>query len=427
LIDKYRIGELDKRDTNTYQLFDSLRSKMKVFRLLDKLSEGFVSATYPLGSVDVVLKDILTLNDYEGVRVSASLATNPGFSNWLTVGGKAGYGFRDEAWKYGGYLRFNLNRDRNLHFQAGYENSLTEAGQQLFEPEQLVISGKALRNWLGRNFDTHQTAYAKAGIDVFNNWHWQAAISSTKLTPEYTYTLQRDDETFNTFQLTELTTEITYLGKQRKVSYNGRQALFGFSLPALSVQVSHALPNTLDSDDFQYTRFNLLIAQQWKFRTLGTTRWYAVGGWVDGLAPFNRLYYGRGAREASFDAEVKGYFQTMGFNEFAADRFASIFINHNFGPIFYNIKNSRPEFTISHATGVGRFTQRANHILENSLPDFSKGYFESGVGLNNLIRLNYLDVAYLGIGGSVAFRYGPYARDKFTDNAVFRLNMTFSF
>lgn len=422
---KYRVTPLDDRDESTYTMYDSLRKEFRLLRMMDNLSEGFISATLPLGKVDVAVKDLVTINKYEGARISASFVTNPHFSKWITIGARAGYGFRDEAWKYGGFMRFNFDTDRNFYLQFGYDNSLTEAGQQNFEPEQKAITNKSLRNWLGQNFDSHEMTYARTGIDIFNNWHWQIGISQTDLRPNYTYTLQQADVSYNAFQLTELTSELTFIGQQRKISYNGRSSLFAFSRPIFSVQVSRSLPNTFNSDDFEYTRFNVLLAEQWKHRRLGTTRWYAVGGWVEGLAPFNRLYYGRGARETGY--EVQGYFQTMGFNEFAADRFGALFVSQNFGPVFYNSKNSRPELIISQAAGVGRFTQASNHIFETRLPDFDRGYFESGIGLNNIVRINYVDVAHLGIGGSLFYRYGPYALDKFNDNLAFRLNLTFSF
>jgi len=425
LLVQHRLGGLNARDSSTYNMYDSLREKVKAFRFLDNVSAGFLSNAWPLGKVDLMLRDILLINRYEGTRVTASFVTNPALSKWVALGSYAGYGFKDKAWKYGGFLQFNLHEARRWYVQAGYDDNLTEAGVQNFLIERNTISSRAFRNWLGTNFDAHQTWYAKSGIDLFNNWNFVAGVQYAEMQPKYQYALQHRGDLLSSFRLAEVTSALTYIGDQKRLSYQGRSTLTGFAFPVFSLQISQAMPGAFGSQDFQYTRYNLIWLDQWKHRRLGKTRTFVVAGWLDGIAPWNRLFYGRGSNETAYQTD--GYFQTMGFNEFITDHFANLFITQNFGPIFYNAQWSRPELTLSQAIGYGRFTQSQAHNTVTPLQDFEKGFFESGIGLNNLVRFNYLDVAYFGLGGGIYYRYGPYQLNKTSDNIALRFNASFSF
>jgi len=116
----------------------------------------------------------------------------------------------------------------------------------------------------------------------------------------------------------------------------------------------------------------------------------------------------------------------MGINEFASDRYVNLFLTQNFGSIFYNTKFSRPELVISHAMAVGNFQQAAAHNFVTT-QSFQEGYFESGMGLYNLLRFNYADVAYMGLGAGVFYRYGAYSHANEIDNLAVRFTLSFSF
>jgi len=424
LVSTLRPFNLDPREQNTYHLYDSLRDKIKVFKLTDNFSEGLLSSSLPLGKIDLKLDQLLIINQHEGVRLSAALQTNPSFSNWLTLNGYGGYGFKDKTWKYGGFTQFNLDKSRDLYLRVGYHNTLHEAGTQRFFDEVSLISSRALRDWQALNFDRYEAWYGKVGIRLINNWHIQSSIQRFSLAPQYNYELVKDNDLINQFEITELTGELMYAKNQRQVNYKGRKSLLSFEYPVFSFQVHKAMPNLFGADDFNYTRYDLLWMNRWKHRRLGRTHLTLNGGLVDGLAPFNRLYYGRGANET--DYWVENHFQTMGINEFASDRYVNLFLTQNFGSIFYNTKFSRPELVISHAMAVGNFQQAAAHNFVTT-QSFQEGYFESGLGLYNLLRFNYADVAYMGLGAGVFYRYGAYRHANAMDNLAVRFTLSFSF
>ena len=97
----------------------------------------------------------------------------------------------------------------------------------------------------------------------------------------------------------------------------------------------------------------------------------------------------------------------MGLYEFTATRYASAFISHNVGNILLNKKFTKPELVLYQNVGIGQL-DNAQAQMGLALQSFDKGFLESGVGLNNLIRGSYARIAYWGLGGAAFYRYGPY-------------------
>jgi len=116
----------------------------------------------------------------------------------------------------------------------------------------------------------------------------------------------------------------------------------------------------------------------------------------------------------------------MGLYEFTTTKYASVFLSHNFGNILLNKKFSKPELVLYQNMGIGQLENKDAHI-GLTLQDFNKGFVESGIGLDNMIRINYVNVAYWKFGGAFFYRYGPYQLPQPSDNLVWRLTFSFGF
>ena len=71
--------------------------------------------------------------------------------------------------------------------------------------------------------------------------------------------------------------------------------------------------------------------------------------------------------------------------------------------------------------GVGSLNNKQNHggITFKTL---EKGFYESGVLVNNLIKLNFTT-----FGVAAYYRYGPYHFDKQSDNFTVKMSLGYSF
>ncbi|MCZ8354898.1 MAG: DUF5686 family protein [Cyclobacteriaceae bacterium] len=422
-LDKYRVTTLDEKEERTYFLLDSVRSKVKVFAAMDNLTNGLLSATIPIGKLDIDTKQLLKLNQYENVRLGIGLQTNPKFSKVFQIGGFAGYSFRDQEWKYGGFTKFNLNNTKDWYLQIGYENNIYEAGVQDFFSKLPAVSSKVIRDWRAINFDNITFSYIETGFRIARNWAFTANTKQVEQRSLFDYNFNNDGIETNRFKGTVTSAEINYIGNSQRISFNGRSGLVRFTFPLFSLRVTQAF-SPGKSDNLDFTRFDFYAGQTFQHRRLGKSKFLVYGGWLDGAAPVFYHYYGRGNEESSY--YVDGYFQTMGINEFIADRYVSAFWSQHFGAFAWNTEFSKPELFIAQSAGWGELTRPADHF-SIPLKDYSKGFFESGIGIDNLIRFNYLDMYYIGFGASAFYRYGNYAFDKTQDNLTYRVQLTFSF
>jgi len=112
----------------------------------------------------------------------------------------------------------------------------------------------------------------------------------------------------------------------------------------------------------------------------------------------------------------------MRMNEFASDQFISGFFHHDFGP-FFKIKKISPRFVIIQNMLFGKMSD--SNVLsqrEITFKQANKGYFESGLQINNLLVLN---TGGYGIGGY--YRLGHYTSSEWKKNLAVKLSLTLMF
>ena len=85
-----------------------------------------------------------------------------------------------------------------------------------------------------------------------------------------------------------------------------------------------------------------------------------------------------------------------------------------------NVKWTSPQFTLHHAIGFGMFDQTSLHNV--TFQSFSKGYYEGGVLINNL-----LNISTTGLGIGCFYNYGPYSSVYAQDNFMLKIGLTTNF
>lgn len=108
-------------------------------------------------------------------------------------------------------------------------------------------------------------------------------------------------------------------------------------------------------------------------------------------------------------------FETMYFNEFFSDRFATLQFKHFIKP-FKISERYRPQLVL-----ISRFALGNMHDIERhqniSFGTLEKGYSEAGFELNKLL---------FGFGLSFAYRYGGYHLPEFADNIAVKFTFNVS-
>ena len=85
------------------------------------------------------------------------------------------------------------------------------------------------------------------------------------------------------------------------------------------------------------------------------------------------------------------------------------------------IKWIRPDFNLANSFGIGWLREPQRHT-GLTIQDMSKGFFETGIVVDDLIKVNLL-----GIGGGVFYRYGAYSFSNEIDNLAFKLSLKIGF
>ena len=147
-------------------------------------------------------------------------------------------------------------------------------------------------------------------------------------------------------------------------------------------------------------------------------------GFAKGDIPYHALWNGQGTGKP-VPRMIPTFMQTMGLYEFLNDRFAFVFLSHNFRKLLYKspYKWLQPEPVFHQNFAWGNLRNPTEHqgITTNTL---NKGYWESGFMLNNLIKFKYMKSLKIGLGGGVFFRYGYYHRDKFSENVAYKFSFS---
>lgn len=419
--DDYRPTQLTPQELKTYQHMDSVGQRFKFDALLKStrnVYQGFIALNY----VDVEMNKLLAFNQYEGTRVGLGLYTNEDIWEKVRVGGYVGYGFRDQNWKYGFSGRYYFNRLNDFFITASYLDDVRDPGgirlkyyewgtvaQQFFN----VLMDRVQEAEVSLTFRPQKYTLLKIGARHFG------------IAPTYNYIfLGNSDQPITNFAMTEA--QFVYRWQHReKFSTNfGQRISQGSRFPVVSFAYSRGFGAEFNSD-FTYNKLEAGISFIRYIKKFGRLRISLESGYIDRPLPWSMNFSGRPSFNPSFSVVVKETFQTMRFNEFSSDRYAAFFFMHDFGPLLLRTKKFKPEVRLAHAMTWGSLRNPELHI---GVPfkTLEKGFFESGVIIDNIIRINTMNAGYFGIGGGVFYRYGAYHLTDLRDNFTFKVAFMYS-
>ena len=100
-------------------------------------------------------------------------------------------------------------------------------------------------------------------------------------------------------------------------------------------------------------------------------------------------------------------------------------MTHNFGGLLFKKNKFQPNISLHHNLGWGNLSSKSYHQqIDFKVKD--KIFVESGLQLDNLIKLNYLNLADIGFGTAAFYRYGYYGYFSFKDNICLKFTLSIS-
>ncbi|WP_323789271.1 DUF5686 family protein [Psychroserpens sp.] len=416
-----RQDSLNIKEARTYVVIDSIGEKLKFDKLLtfsSKLAKGRI----PLKYVDVDLTKLILYNKYEGLRLGAGFFTNEDVFENVSIGGFAGYGFQDYKWKYGGELLIDVPSKKDIKIQLKYENNLKETGTSYFKHNSPLLNTRSV---LAEQMDQIEAFSFKTKMKLYRNIDWSIGFNTSDIKPLYDYSFNSGSASLINYTNSEINIGISYFVNEKLTNVFNSITRLTSDDPIFNLTYSRGLANVFGSD-FSYNKIRFTFDDSFKTKGLGKTTYRLDMGYIDTSLPYGQLFTGEGSYDENFPYVFQNYFQTTVPYEFLSDRYVNLFTNHNFGMLLNNKGFFTPEVVLHNNFGIGNLSHASHHEtiaykIKNEL------FLETGLELRNIIKLNYLDMGYIGLGAGGFYRYGFHNLPSSGDNFVFKLATSFTF
>lgn len=432
----YRVDPLERKEQNTYAFYDSLDSKK--LAVLDgwmSFVEGMLLNRFKAGPFDIRADQLYAFNEYEGIRLGVGVQTNDDFSRFIELGGYAGYGFKDKALKYGGHLAFNLHRKTETSIKFMYRKDLSEPGStDFFRENSLSFGPESMRDWMISRMDSVEQLKTTLRFRAFKYLQVQTSLNRETRNPAYPYQFLPDAELAipgkNSFQVLEAGFGLRYAAKERYTQIGRGKIVLKATYPVFTFYFGRGLESVPLEGNFTYNRLAFKADHIFTTKGVGNTAIHFSTGMTSGEVPYAYLNPGQGSLSTSLGSSliIRHNFQTMHIYEFLSDRYAYLFLTHNLGRLLYksNSKYFQPEVLLAQNMGFGTLRNPAYH-QDIPFKTMEKGYYESGIIINNLVRIPYINMAYIGLGAGVFYRYGPNSFSNNLQNLAVKASVTLTF
>lgn len=418
---QYRSDTLSQKDLNTYHLIDSVGKANHFDRKL-QIFKTLISGKIPWGPINIDLNRILRFNDYEKTRLGIGIHTGQKVSRFFSIGGYAGYGFHDKAFKYGGDLSITPRTNFDLKFKFSYQQDLIERGGVQFYRNTGLISSEDYRNLFINSMDSLEQFGAQLSFRPLKYLRLYGFYNKQNIITTKGYSFIENTKS----QLPPSTHfDLAQYGLAFRYSYGEKfykSTMGTFSLsskyPVFWIKFTHAVHGWNGTEYFN--KIDIALDANKKWRNIGTSAIEILAGYVDRDLPATFLYNIRGSG-INYSLEAPNTFETMRPNRFYSNEYFNVFLMHDFGNLLFKTKHFAPKFRLLTNIGFGKVSHPEQH-KGISFETMEQGYYESGIAIDNL-----LVSGLTGIGISGFYAYGPYSSPYFKDNLFIKFTARSNF
>ncbi len=425
----HRVEGLSKKDSNTYRILDSLGAEQNFDRMV-KISEGLLQGRFPFPGFSLRLYELYRYNAFERNRLGVGLETNDDLSPYFRIGGYWGYGTGDERMKYGADLEFRPVGTDEWRIGAFYRKDLMESARSdaprrdrffgeagfLSESSQrgIFIRRMLASEEMGFRFRTDRPRYLTLGF-------W-GRVSEER--PLYSTPFLDRFPAFQELRLAETALRFRFAyGEQRMKSF-GQKLAVETPYPVLSGQVVKGWKSGGIGGERSYWQVTTGIEHEFLLRGLGEGKLTLEARASFGNAPLSRLQYAPGTFSRDLPLFVARSFNTAERYEFLHSRSLHFFYDQELLRFIIHEEHSRPLVRLRHQMGWG--DRRGVKALGADAPStMRKGFFESGITVQDLLYTEVDRFYYYGVNISIAYRYGPYSLDPPQRNFAYGFGFSF--
>ena len=419
---------LTDKEQLSYKFIDSIGEKENLDKIVF-LTKGLLNGYVPIKRYNLTLNKLVRFNQYENVRLGLGLETNDKIIKNIQLGGYAGYGFKDKTWKYGSHLKWNPISERQFKFKLEYSNDIIGIGGVQFANQIASFTETSnIQNFLNDKFDGVEKYEASVSFRALRDFHFSFFGNQQlrNITTLYSFA-NEEGKALNasSYFLTEAGIDFRYSYKEKFGQLLGITLPVVTKYPVLYFRYTKGFNNLLEGE-FEYNRIDLTLFKSSVIKHLGTTAIQLNAGLIDASLPLTSLYSMRGIFDPDLSIASSYSFETMSPNEFFADQYFNAFFRHDFGSLLFKTEEFKPQLLLVSSFAIGSLKEPSRH-QNFDFKSLEKGFFESGIQLNNIYRIKYIyDGIYFGFGVGAYYRYGAYANPEFKDNIAVKLTTSFS-
>lgn len=410
-----RYEPLTAKDSSTYHLLDSLGKANKldnIIRLQKELIRGYI----PAGPFRLDLQNLVGYNQFEGLKLGLGLWTGPEITGDFSVGGYYTHAFKAEMNNYGGGIKWQPLQNRQTKIELSYSHDMHSTGAFNFHHGNVISLNQTLRDFSVAIKDGAERFYASAGTKFRGPLFGKVFFTQSDVTPVRLYPFMPaatiPEEPFQTSEA----------GIKLRWAYKETMTKTAFGLmpepsegPKIWLNIIRGTEER-DNSYSSYTKLESRIEKTFNTGPAAKTTIRLTGGLIDDWTISSNLYSFFGTFDP-VSVEVPYMFATMAPNEFAADRFAMVTLDHRI-PLRQNRPGDfKPEINLMTKAGWGVLDTDYTYPINT----FEKGFYESGILFDNLLK-----VLFIKYGVGVHYRYGPYQNEKGINNWSFRLSLDFT-
>ena len=421
--DARRIDSLTERIKSTYNLVDSITEGTDIFDRVLGLTDKLMSeSALSIGFIDLNLGQIIKLSATRGFYFGLGATTNDQLSRHIRLNAFGGYWTRLHGFDYGGGIKWLINRQKQAELGLQFNNvseamgefgGFSEGGSLLSESEYKYTFYENIhvrKNMAALQFSTRFARHFKAFVNLnASHKHYNAQF----------FHIPSDSLTEGRFATAEVKVRFAY--KEKFLSTPQGLRSLGTTYPIVWLSYQHAFPNILGSQ-FEYDRFKFELSKNFYTAYMGVSKVVLQAGYATETCPVMETFNILGTYEP-FGLYSPGSFSTMRLDEFFCDRFAALYLSHNFSGMLWKTNSNwfKPELTLVTNIGWGDM-KRAEAFPNKNFKTMEKGYFESGFVVKGLLSMPMVKV-----GAGAFYRYGPYSFDNVWDNFAWKWSATFDF
>ena len=392
------------------EMIDTVK-QTRTYKILQQLAVVGSTGFQRVGKLEIgELADLYSFNDVEGDRAQLSLRTQDRYSKKMRLKGFGAYGFKDQAFKYGGNATISFKGARPGRFPANQVKA--SYTHDLFFPGLASRANQSLLNSVQRGGTNRLLLNNIARIDYSREYEkgFSYSVNGQYRTVQEAGLLDSlgKPESATTSYATELGSWIRFAPKEKFYQTRENRIPINNRWPVFYLQYRASVKGLLGGE-YGYQRASMRIDKFFYISPYGKSRVSLEYGRIFGQVSYPFLEIPRANQTYFFDDFS---YSLMNYLEFVTDQSLSLRINHDLEGLILNriplIKklNLREGFTFKAL--LGNLSARNIPNAQNKLIPFPldpngqtltrplgrSPYIEASAGISNILSVFRIDYVW---------------------------------